>query len=410
MRIALLVTDLNPPRIGGISKVATEIVLSYCAQGHEVDVYCLARTVAAFPTQIQGLSLIEVKPNFKLYDEYPVMSFSISAFALLAKKHKQKPYDVSHAMNFNNYGLVLYRRALRKSGLAHVSTAFETTEMELKAKWHEFKKQPSVHCFAQIVMEMYLAPFQRAYIGWADAITTEDEETRANLLKKGIRSDDINLVPSGINLQEIDDYVTQHTQPQIANQNPQLQIAKGAPLILCPGRVDPRKGTQFILRAFARYFEKVPTAHLLLVGGGRGDYIGSIKKLIAELNISHQVTLTGRVDDMKPYYHACDLVVIPSLSEGIPITLQEAMAFSKPVICSKLQGTYAYANHLNSILWPEPASVDDLYQSLLTHKEKLTVEAVQQSRRFIEDYDWSGVAKNYLKVYEIARKKAALQS
>ena len=61
------------------------------------------------------------------------------------------------------------------------------------------------------------------------------------------------------------------------------------------------------------------------------------------------MTLTGIVPSLFPYYADCDLVVIPSLSEGIPITLQEALAFSKPVLCSKLLGTYEYGKSLKTI-------------------------------------------------------------
>ena len=45
-------------------------------------------------------------------------------------------------MNFNNYGMTFHRKAMTQMGLAHVSTGFETTQMEIAAKWKEFRVDP----------------------------------------------------------------------------------------------------------------------------------------------------------------------------------------------------------------------------------------------------------------------------
>lgn len=388
MRIALVVTDLTPPRVGGISKVATEIARQYAILGHEIDVFCLPRS----NTKPTGVRLIHVQPFLQVYKDYPVMSFSFAAFRKLLSLHREKAYDVSHAMNFNNFAYPFYKARFRREGLAHVSTGFETTEMELKAKWREFKSRPSVHCFAQIAMESFLAPWQRAYIGWAEAITTEDVETKENFVRKGISDQKISLVPSGVDLEEMN-----HGH----NLNFQLEI-NGSPIFLCPGRIDSRKGTQFLIRAFSMVLKEMPQAYLILAGGGRGDYVTEIKKLITELDLNDNVTLTGKVEDMRPYYAKCDAVVIPSLSEGIPITLQEALAFKKPVVCSKLKGTHYYAKHLECIAWSEPGSVESLCDAIKQVVHLNEPSFLASAYQFICEYDWKAVAQKYLEVYQRA--------
>ena len=132
-------------------------------------------------------------------------------------------------MNFNNFGLTFYRREMTRLGLGHVSTGFETTQMELAAKWREFLSSPSLHNFAQIAMEAWLAPWQVSYIGWGDVITTEDVETKSNFEKMGLRGSKIELIPSGVELKEIKDF---QLSGQLSGQN---SLESGTKVLLCPG-------------------------------------------------------------------------------------------------------------------------------------------------------------------------------
>lgn len=356
-------------------------------QGHEVEVFCLSRSAELWrrgPFRVHA-----VRPRFILYPEYPVVAFSLAAFRALRRRHREKPFDVSHAMNFNNFGLTFHRRAMRREGLAHVSTAFETTQMEIAAKWQEIRHRPTLHSIAQVVMEGLLAPWQRSYIGWADRISTEDVETRRQLEPMGILGERVDLVPSGVDLEWIEE----------KQSPPQLPWA-GQAYWLCPGRVDARKGSQFLLRAYAALKGEKP--QLVFCGGGRGDYLGAMKKLSQDLDVDERVHFTGKVDDMRPYFHHGQAVVIPSLSEGIPITLQEALACGKGVLCSRLPGTYPFAKHLPSVMWSEPGSVDSLIYGLEKLRQGVRDVDLEAGRAFMKKHDWSSVAQAYVGVYRRA--------
>jgi glycosyltransferase involved in cell wall biosynthesis len=392
VRIALLVTDLTPPRIGGISRVATSLAEQLGGMGHEVDVYCLKRSADLHLNKSYAVK--SVQPKWVLYKDYPVVAFSFQAFRDLLKNHARKPYDVSHAMNFNNVGFIPLRKKLGRAGCAHVSTGFETTQMELKAKWQEFCSRPSFHNLAQIVMESLLAPWQRAYIGWADVITTEDEETRHNFIKMGLDKNKIHLIPSGI------DYKTLSSFKDCTGTK--LLLPEHQKIILCPGRVDPRKGSQYLLRAFALVASQLQGVQLVFAGGGRGSYLDAMKKMARALGIAERVTFTGKVEDLNPYYDRAHGVVIPSLSEGIPITLQEALVFKKPVLCSQLQGTYAWAKDLGSISWFPAGKVEALAQGLVGLAEVPSQKELERSALWMKKYDWAEVALAYLEVYKKA--------
>lgn len=387
MRIAIIVTDLTPPRIGGISKVATSLAEHLVKLDNEVVVYTLERTATLHKDK--AYDVVPVHPRGMIYRDYPVVSFSISAFKKVLEDHRKKPFDVSHAMNFNNFGLTFYRKRMTREGLAHVSTAFETTQMEIRAKWKDFLERPGLHNFAQIVMESFLAPWQRSYIGWANAICTEDQETRDELQKMGIRQNRVTLIPSGV---ELSDYIGFTSSPPTE-----------ASYWLCPGRVDPRKGNPTLIRAYANLINLgVSLPSLIFVGGGRGDHLQGMRDLSLELGMNERISFTGKVDDLRPWYQHAKAVLLPSLSEGIPITLQEAMAFDKKILCSSLKGTYAFASEVPSVSWAEPGSVESWSRALeeLSASDKGHGQGVGSS--FMRDYDWSKVAESYLRLYEQA--------
>ncbi len=376
--------------MGGISKVATELAYGLCREGHEVEVFCLGRSAELHLRA--PFKLHAVRPKWQLYDEYPVVSFSLAAFRMLMERHREHPFDVSHGMNFNNYGLTFWRRKMRRAGLAHVSTAFETTQMEIQAKWTEFLDRPNLHLFAQIAMECYLAPWQKSYIGWGDAITTEDEETKAQLGHLGIDQTRVRLIPSGIDISRV-----HHCRSDRPGSYPE-----GKRVLLCPGRVDPRKGTQYLIRALER-LEWPSDWHVVIVGGGRGQYIETMGALSSELGLDDKLSFCGQVDDLYPYYQHADAVVIPSLSEGIPLTLQEALAFGLPVFCSKLRGVYQWAKSLAAIRWFEAADVASM-AICLSSLDKLPCEdQLVTAKKWMEDFSWECVVRRYVKVYEEAR-------
>jgi glycosyltransferase involved in cell wall biosynthesis len=100
------------------------------------------------------------------------------------------------------------------------------------------------------------------------------------------------------------------------------------------GRLSPEKGVLNGLEAFAKVHQQHPTTHLMLVGDGQLS--ASIEARIHELGLGASVTMTGYQQQMRGYYEAIDLLMIPSLSEGLPNVLLEAMALEVPAVCTRV--------------------------------------------------------------------------
>jgi colanic acid/amylovoran biosynthesis glycosyltransferase len=114
---------------------------------------------------------------------------------------------------------------------------------------------------------------------------------------------------------------------------PEVQV-----FMLAVGRLHPVKDHAFLVRACRRLKDRGTT--LLCLIAGEGPERTGLERLIQELDLEENVRLLGHVNRQKlgAYYSACDLVVLTSRSEGIPLVLMEAMAHGRPVLAPEITG------------------------------------------------------------------------
>jgi glycosyltransferase involved in cell wall biosynthesis len=108
--------------------------------------------------------------------------------------------------------------------------------------------------------------------------------------------------------------------------------------MLAVGRLNPVKDHAFLVRACREL--KNHSANFLCLIAGEGPERPALERLIQNLDLQENVRLLGHVGRQKldGYYAACDLVVLTSRSEGIPLVLMEAMAHGRPVLAPAITG------------------------------------------------------------------------
>lgn len=105
-------------------------------------------------------------------------------------------------------------------------------------------------------------------------------------------------------------------------------------LILSVGELNKNKNHEVVIRALAEINDA--TVHYAIAGTGElHDYLENLAK---ELGISERVHLLGYRTDVAELYKAADLYIHPSLREGLPVAVMEAIASKTPVICSNIRG------------------------------------------------------------------------
>ena len=138
----------------------------------------------------------------------------------------------------------------------------------------------------------------------------------------------------------------------------------------------------------------------MLVGDGPDRK--PLEDLAQELGIAGSVYFAGFRDDMARVYAGLDLLVMPSLDEGLPMTLLEAMAAKRAVIASAVGAVPEVVEHGQTGLLVEPGNADDLEQSmlLLLKDESLRHRMAENARKSVARFSSDRMARNYLDFYQ----------
>ena len=172
--------------------------------------------------------------------------------------------------------------------------------------------------------------------------------------------------------------------------------------VLTIGRLIPRKGFQFLIRALPQIVENAAYNFEIEVVGD-GPYQGELLKLSEDLGVASHIRFTGSVpySELPQKYRDADVFILPSLAEGMPLVVLEAMGTGLPIVASRVQGIdELVVDDVNGALF-EAGDVDGLAHSLvkLINAGEGRVEMGKTSVERVKPYDWKHIADAYLALY-----------
>ncbi|MFQ5671475.1 MAG: glycosyltransferase [Nitrospinales bacterium] len=204
------------------------------------------------------------------------------------------------------------------------------------------------------------------------------------------------ILPMGIHTGFYDDSMDQQTARQ------ELGIGEGK-IILYVGKLSEKKGVTYLMRAFSQVGKECSDVSLVIVGGGELEH--PLKSEAERLGISSRVIFAGYrgKEEIKKYYKACDLVVIPSIidsrgeTEGLPVVLLEALASGKPVVATRVGGMAdVVRDGENGFLVPqkEPRVLAEKIEIVFNvGPENFSQQALNSAKK----YDWETIGLDYNK-------------
>ena len=220
--------------------------------------------------------------------------------------------------------------------------------------------------------------------------SVSDDVMRA-LEQSGVDENKVSVIPNGIALSDF------------ASAEPVAftGIPAGAPLIGMVGRLVEAKGFQYMLEAAPEILERFPDAHFVLIGDG--PYRECLAAQCEKQGISSHVLFAGKRDDMPRVYRSLDILVLPSLNEGMPMTLLEGMAASLPVVATQVGGIPKMIRAGETGLLVSPMDVQGLRQAIETLLGDLAMRCRmgEAGRRWVsENASVEQMAQSYLRHYE----------
>lgn len=196
------------------------------------------------------------------------------------------------------------------------------------------------------------------------------------LLASGVSAKKIRTIANGIDVQTFE-----RARPL------QAFNLDGSKVVGMVARLDLKKGFEYLLRAANELRGSFPELKVVIVGEGPDR--SEIEGMIQRLGLQSSVILAGQRSDMPAVYAAMDVFVLPSLNEGLPMTILEAMAASKPVIATRVGAIPKVIQDGETGLLVDPGDSDGLRNALA----RLLTDSGLCSRLGAEGHDW--VSRNY---------------
>lgn len=316
------------PRVGGAEANVQSLVDPLRARG--VDVTVLTRR---FP----GLASEDCATGAPVY-RLPVpgsrvrasLTFTATAVWLLMRRHRTVDVLHAHELRSPTMTAVIAKLVLRRPVVAHVLRSGLLGDI------------PVLESLPMGRLRLWL------FKHLVDTFVAISHETRLELLNAGIPETRITSVAYGVDVNRFRPLL--HADRE--RYRNELGFA-GRRVALVVARLEPEKSIDTLLTAWPLVKVAVPHALLVIAGdGSRRQMLASQAAALAD------VRFTGLIRDPAPYLQAADCFTLPSITEGLPISLLEAMAAGVPCVATRLGGIAEALAGLGELV--EPGDVEQL--------------------------------------------------
>jgi len=236
----------------------------------------------------------------------------------------------------------------------------------------------------------------RAMSRWSDRILAVSEAVKdRTVLRDRVPSKKIQVVRNGI--------LEVHPRASAgARLRRILGISPAEVVFLQLGRLHREKGPDVLLQALGRLNGNgAPPWRAILVGSGPERE--ALVRAAAAMGIGSHVLFVGARGYVEPWIEACDLLVLPSREEGLPVSALEAMARGKPVVASRVGGTpEVVGDHDNGLLVPpeDPAALAAALLTLAGDAEKRKEMGRRGMLRVRAEFSLDRMAEEIMRCYE----------
>lgn len=385
-----LLPEENP---GAIESVILNISKCLASMGHEVTI--IDRKFDKSHIQyVDGVKIVRLDTgniNIKGNRIFDLISHELDFinFALNTRKFiKESDYDVIH-VHTTMVGLSL--AILNKDAQKMVYTSHNSA-------W-------SLSSDSTSTLEKFLKYLDIRLMKRVNKVIALGHTMKSIYTLKGVPPEKIFVAHNGVD--------TNFFNPENSNKDViHLNIDNKKFNILFVGRIDKIKGINYLIKAVDILVNKYGYNDIqcLIVGPDKiisvasNEDISSIVNYINDKNLKENIKFLGElsIDDLKRVYNTCDVFILPSIAEVAPLTVLEAMAFGKPVICSNVGAVSEYViDEFNGLL-VAPKDDDKLAEKIKYMYDNPNIKDTMGNNnlKLIKGFDWNNVCVDIADIYK----------
>jgi glycosyltransferase involved in cell wall biosynthesis len=307
--------------------------------------------------------------------------FDPATFPALLKVLRAKRADILH---MHGYGATTFGRLCG-------------WRMGVPSILHEHANHTDTPWFQKIADRM-LAPHTDLAI--AVSASTAEFTTRARLMP----ADKTKVVYLGAPL---DEFARARTADEVAAARAALGIAPETIAVGTVTRLMPSKGNQYLVEAAPALIARHPQIRVFIVG--EGELAGALEAQARALGLGDRLVFTGFQRDVGRVLSALDIVVFPSLWEGTPLTVFEALAMGKPIVATDADGLMdVLSDRRDALVVPRRNSglLADAVARLIERPE-LAAGLAAEARKTGAQYDIGAFVRKMERLYVLLHEAAA---
>lgn len=360
MKIAIIVTLFPPTQIGGLEIATYNIAKCLAKKGHKVHIITSLSKGLPKETMENGFFIHRL-----FWRRMKNLGYFIFWVKILFEVKKINP-DIVHV------------QGMWTSICGYLAKEFLKIPYVLYARGSDVYRP-----------EISLKLILRTMLKNADAVIALTEDMKKNIQKTYNR--EVFVIPNGIDLEKF---------VNISRKN--LLLSNYTKKILFVGRLHPVKGVRYLIEAMKIIKEKDLYAKLIIVGDG--EEREKLQKLANKMGLLDSITFTGQIpnQNVSQYMAMSDILVLPSLSEGFPNVILEAMAFGIPIVATNVGGVIEIMeNGVNGFL-VKPGNPDQIAQKVLflfNNKDMIKMISNNNKKLVKQQHNWEKIAIKLENVY-----------
>lgn len=383
LQILMLSPEYPPLQIGGLARHVQPLSEALVDEGHQVTVITQMAHGAPEEEEKNGVEIVRVNP---LCIHAPDFATSVlqtnfemvqAAGRLLLQGRK---YDMIHG---HDWLVIMAARTIKHQLRVPLMMTIHATE---------HGRNHGIYTGLQ----RYINDLEwlSCYEAWRVIVCSEYMNREIQYLFQ-VPRDKIDIVENGVNPAEFAANPPAHFRDNYAHPSEKV--------VFFVGRLVQEKGVQVLLDAIPEILVHQPQTKFIIAGKGPKE--GELKHQAHAMGIADRCYFTGFISDdvRNNLYQVCDLAVFPSLYEPFGIVALEAMAARVPVLVTNVGGLGEIIEDGVDGFCVHPGSPHELAQGIIRAlKNPNASRQIREAgfRKAKEQYNWSGIAKKTLAVYE----------